>query len=384
MKKIIGHVEYEILDTIAEGGMGTISRALKKGVNGFEKLVAIKMLLNCYSKNKRFIERFIDEAKLVADLVHENIVQIYQLDKYMDEYYFVLEYVDGISLYDFMEFHSMSKTKLPVKLAVFIAANVARALAYAHSRYSHDGKHLNIVHCDVCPHNILLNTEGGVKLTDFGVARAVTVKERRSVSGKLPFMSPEQVNKKKLDFHSDIYSLGVVLFYMLSGGKTCRHLNVSPREILSQARNNYIDWELLPVNLNKELLVILRRMLATEPDERYRSSAKVAKKLEQHISRNAYGPTTVTLAKYMRREMPALFTDKPEPLEAYEKSFAAQDNDVLRTVRIPRPGSVSAKENLGLDKMQKLYKSGTESEKLAKTRLMSDEELLSSGLIKNK
>lgn len=363
MKKIIGYVEYEILETIDEGGMGTIFKALMKGANGFEKIVAIKMLLECYSKDKRFISRFIDEAKLVANLVHENIVQIYQLDKYMDEYYFVLEYVDGINLHDFMEFHRMSKIKLPIKLAVFVAANVARALAYAHSRYGYDGKHLNIIHCDVCSYNILINCEGVVKLTDFGVARAATVKEHGAVSGKLPFMSPEQVNKEPLDFHSDIYSLGIVLFYMLSGGKTCRHLDVNPHEIISQARKNYIDWDLLPNDLNHELLAILHRMLATEPEKRYRNASKVAKKLEQYISRNGYGPNAVSMAKYMRREMPALFTDK-------EGVAKIDESDILTTVRMHV-------DNLELE-------SKTKSGKLAKTRPMSREELSKSGVLKSR
>lgn len=366
MRKIIGHVEYEILEAIDEGGMGTIFKALMKGANGFEKIVAIKMLLDCYSKDKRFISRFIDEAKLVANLVHENIVQIYQLDKYLDEYYFVLEYVDGINLHDFMEFHRMSKTKLPVKLAVFIAANVARALAYAHSRCGYDGKPLNIIHCDVCSYNILINCEGVVKLTDFGVARAATVKEQGAVSGKLPFMSPEQVNKDPLDFHSDIYSLGIVLFYMLSGGKTCRHLDVKPHEIISQARKNYIDWDLLPDDLNQELIVILHRMLATEPEKRYRNASKVAKKLEQYISRNGYGPNSVSMAKYMRREMPALFMDK----EGVAKIDEIDESDVLKTVRMHV-------DNLELE-------SEVKSDKLAKTRPMSREELSKSGVLKSR
>ena len=355
MKKIIGHIEYEILDTIAEGGMGTVFKALLKGANGFEKLVAIKMLLNCYSKDKRFISRFIDEAKLVASLVHENIVQIYQLDKYMNEYYFVLEYVDGINIYDFMEFHRISRTKLPIKLAAFIASNVARALAYAHSRYDSDGTPLNIVHCDVCAHNILINTEGVVKLTDFGVARAVTVKEHRSVSGKLPFMSPEQISKKPLDFHSDIYSLGIVLFYMLSGGKNCRHLDVKPHEIVLQAKNNYIDWGLLPKSLNQELLAILHQMLATNPDERYHSAAEVARKLEQYISRNGYSPTIVSLAQYIHREMPVLFETKQACPEDPEMNIDDSELD-----------------------------SEAESDKLGKTHLMSKEELTKSAVLKSR
>jgi len=366
MRKIIANVEYEILETIAEGGMGTIFKALMKGTNGFEKVVAIKMLLNCYSKDKRFISRFIDEAKLVANLVHENIVQIYQLDKYMNEYYFVLEYVDGVNLYDLMAFLHAAQTKLPVKLAVFIAANIARALAYAHSRCDDDSNALNIIHCDVCSHNIMINTEGVVKLADFGVARAVTVKGQSSVSGKLPFMSPEQVNKKPLDFHSDIYSLGIVLFYMLSGGKSCRHLNVNPHEIISQAQKNYIDWDLLPDNLNQDLLNILHRMLSTEPEKRYSNTSKVAQKLEQYIARNGYGPNAASLAKYMHREMPALFMNSSANKEAH----ATNENDVLKTIHVNIDDSELA--------------SKTKSDKLAKTRLMSKEELTKSAVLRSK
>ena len=362
MKKIIGNVEYKILKIIAEGGMGTVYKAVMKGANGFEKIVAIKTLLKCYSKDKRFISRFIDEAKLVANLIHENIVQIYHLDKYLNEYYFILEYVDGIDLCDFVEFHQRTKTKLPVKLAVFIASSVARALAYAHSRYDEKGNALNIIHCDVCSKNILINTEGVVKLTDFGVARAVTVKERKSVSGKLPFMSPEQVNKKALDFHTDIYSLGIVLFSMLSGGKSCRHLNVNPHEIIVQARENYIDWDLLPKNLNKELLGILRRMLATEPGKRYRDAAHVAKTLELYVSRNGYNPGIVDLSQYMHNEMPALFIDYTE-------------NKIDKTETLKKISS-------SIDDLE--LESKTESDKVAKTRIMSKEELNKSAILKSK
>lgn len=363
MKKIIGQTEYEILELIAEGGMGTVFKALMKGANGFEKLVAIKTLLQCYSKDKRFINRFIDEAKLVANLIHENIVQIYQLDRYMDEYYFVQEYVDGITLYDFIEFHRVAKTRLPVKLAVFIAGSVARALAYAHSRYGSDGKPLNIVHCDVCSHNILINTEGVVKLTDFGVARAVTVKERNSYSGKLPFMSPEQVKKQSLDFRSDIYSLGVVLFNMLSGGKPCRHLNVNPHEIILQAQQNYIDWDLLPENLDEELLAILRCMLATDPDKRYPSTAKTIKKLEEYLLRRGNVPTIVTLAKYMRHEMPALFEGRPEYRQNGGNWTSDGEEDILKTLKIARD-----------------FEFEPEPGGLAKTRPMSEEELVAPGM----
>jgi len=309
MEKLYGNVEYEIIAHIAEGGMGSVCKALAKGLDGFEKVVAIKTLLSCYSDDQKFVDRFIEEAKLVANLVHENIVQIYQLSQYNDQYFFVLEYVDGISLFDFMEFHNKTRTPFPRNLAVFIAARVARGLAYAHSRKDSMGQPMNIVHCDICPHNILITSEGLPKITDFGIARAATICSDDTISGKLPFMSPEQANKAEIDFRSDIYSLGIVLFYMLSG-HTTRRLDVKLREILLQAQENYIDWEKLPRGLDPELQKILRKMLATNPEDRYQNTSELAKDLEYFIYKDGYGPTIVTLANYLREQMPGIFSDQ--------------------------------------------------------------------------
>ncbi len=174
MEKFFSKTNYSVVKKIAEGGMGAVYKAQQKGIAGFEKTVAIKTLLGHVSKNPQFIDRFVFEAKLVANLVHENIVQIYQLDRHKGEYFFILEFVNGISLFSFVDFLIRTKTLLPEKLAVFIASRIARGLAYAHSRCDANGKPLSIVHCDVCPHNIMLTTEGLPKLTDFGIARATS------------------------------------------------------------------------------------------------------------------------------------------------------------------------------------------------------------------
>lgn len=327
-------VEFEIIGKIADGGMGAVYKAHQKGVHGFAKTVAIKTILPELADNREFVDEFISEAMLVANLIHENIVQIYQLGKTHREYYFVLEFVDGISLYDFMTFHERFKTRLPVQLGVFIAARIARGLAYAHTRMDAEGKPMNIVHCDVCPHNILINCEGVPKLTDFGIARASVRKLDRGISGKLPFVSPEQTHTETvLDFRSDIYSLGVVLFFMLAG-KLPRAIDKPMREMVADIRGNCIDWSLLPTEVDGDLRSILQRMMALSVNDRFQSTADLARELEYYIYKDGYGPTIVTLSNYMRKVLPGLF-DNESGVSSQSSAASSGDSTMLdKTTRL--------------------------------------------------
>ncbi len=322
-----GAERYEIIHLIAEGGMGAVYKAKKIGVAGFEKIVAIKVMLDTLAANESRVAEFISEAKLVANLIHENIVQIYQLQRGAQGYYFVIEYVDGIALSDFIDFHRTLGRRIPLPLAVFIAARVARGLAYAHSRRDAGGRPLGIVHCDVCTHNVLINTEGVPKITDFGIARvAADRREGARISGKLAFMSPEQAALEAVDFRSDIYSLGMVLFLMLTG-KPARDLKASASDLLAQARGNQIAWEQLPEDLPPELSLILRRMLAADPADRYGDTAELARDLEYFIYKDGYGPTIVTLADYMRELMPGRFAG------AEQSVIADDDRTIVMTTK---------------------------------------------------
>ena len=311
MKDYNDKYSFEIIDSIAEGGMGAVYKARQIGVEGFEKTVAIKTLREELSKDKTFTSMFIEEAKLVANLVHENIVQIYQLGKKKKMYYFVMEYVEGISLHDFINIHTKTGMHVPVKLAVFIASRIARGLAYAHSRIDSTGEPLNIVHRDICPNNVLINTEGLTKLTDFGIAKArLKVTDLSSaLMGKFPYMSPEQANKEHLDFRSDIYSLGLVLFQLLAG-ETARNLDQPTAGILKDAKKGYVEWSLLPEGLDFHLYELLKKSLSLDPDERYQSTSELARDLEYYIYKDGYGPTIVSLADYMREECPFLYKNE--------------------------------------------------------------------------
>ena len=307
MQEIKGNSHYRIIREIAEGGMGTVYEASQIGVQGFEKRVAIKTLLNELYEDERFIDMFIDEAKLVANLVHENIVQIYQLDKADFGYYIVMELVNGIPLHDLIDSLNSRRKRMPVELAVFITSRIARGLAYAHSRTDVNDDSLNIVHRDVCPNNILITTEGLPKLTDFGIAKArsnIMPANDQCLMGKLMYMPPEQARKKGTDYRGDIYALGIVLLELLSGHKGREGRTES--ETLELAVQGCVDTESLPP-LPEQLLNILFRAIQVDPDDRYQSTDEMCTALEYYIYKDGYGPTIVTLENFLREEFPDLY-----------------------------------------------------------------------------
>jgi len=163
---------YDIVRKIFEGGMGIIYEAEQHGARNFVKRLAIKVVRQSYANNKQFIDNFIGEAKLVADLIHTNIVQTYHLGSTGQLYYIAMELIRGVNLEQFTQQLTDRKRKLPLELAVFIVSRVARGLSYAHAKRDKDGKLLGIVHRDVSFKNIMIAFEGDVKLTDFGIAKA--------------------------------------------------------------------------------------------------------------------------------------------------------------------------------------------------------------------
>ena len=311
MKKSLTEIDginnYRIIREIAEGGMGTVYEASQIGVQGFEKKVAIKTLLSELYEDDRFIDMFIDEAKLVANLVHENIVQIYQLGKADIDYYIVMEFVNGIPLHDLISDLNSQQKLMPVELAVFITSRIARALSYAHSRTDKFRLPLNIVHRDVCPNNILLTTEGLPKLTDFGIAKArnnIMPANDQCLMGKLMYMPPEQALKKGTDHRGDIYALGIVLFELLSGHKGREGRTES--ETLELACQGCVDTDVLP-ELPEGLLDLLFKAIQVDPDDRFQSAEDMCTALEYFIYKDGYGPTILTLEKYLRKEFPNLY-----------------------------------------------------------------------------
>ncbi|MCK5802942.1 MAG: serine/threonine protein kinase [Lentisphaeria bacterium] len=322
---------FDLVRKIASGGMGSVYEAVQYGAFGYQKRVAIKTLLPKLSKNQKFIDMFIGEGKLVATLVHENIVQMYQLAESELGLHIVMEYVHGLAIRDFIGYHAATKVKLPTELAVFIASRIARGLAYAHSRLDENGLPLKIVHRDVCPNNVLITTEGLPKLTDFGIAKAandVIPLSERDLVGKIYYMSPEQARREPVDFRSDMYSLGLLLFELLTTKNPRIRDNGDP---LTNAQDGWLDWDLLPEDLPEELRIILARLLAPEPADRYESSDQVGHNLEYYIYHKGYGPTVVTLESYLREHFTYLSNPKVNAIRAQRCSTEAAQ-EVTHTV----------------------------------------------------
>jgi serine/threonine protein kinase len=284
-----------------------VFRAKRKGVEGFEKVVAVKRILPHLSSNKDFVEMFIAEAKMVASLSHPNIVQIFDLGKIEDTYYIAMEFVEGKDLRTILT-RARTRGTLPgVDLAALIAAKVGAALEYAHRHRDGEGRELRIVHRDVSPQNILISDEGEVKLVDFGIAKAATKASHTdsgSLRGKLLYMSPEQAWGRPLDKRSDLFALGAVFFEILTG-----HLLFSASSEMSILERVREARFLPPSSLNPavpiELEAVVTRLLKKDPEERYQDASELLKELDSYLRRRpavASGDLARFVARLFDRE----------------------------------------------------------------------------------
>lgn len=305
LQTLNNEVPYEMVRKIADGGMGLVYEARQKGAGGFSKSVAIKLIREEYSAIAEFQKNFIGEARLVADLIHTNIVQTYHLGQANNQYFMVMEYVDGVSLEQFLEKHRELNQPIPVEIAVFIISRVARGLAYAHQKCDDQGRLLGIVHRDIGPKNIMLAWEGDVKLTDFGIAKALDLmynEEGKVIAGKDEYLSPEQASYAVTDGRADLFALGIVLTELL----LCKNIFRAPdrldsrRNILTMPIPHFGD---LRVEIDEKLEALIQRLLKRDRDKRFQTSHEVLNELELYLYSDGYGPTNEKLGVYLRELM---------------------------------------------------------------------------------
>jgi serine/threonine protein kinase len=279
--KVCGN--YLLLERIGSGGMAEVFRAKTVGSGGSQRIVAIKKILPVLAEDKRFIAMFVDEARIAVELTHTHIVQIFEFGLTGGEYYIAMEYVHGRDLRQVMKDLAKQGRAVPIPAAAYIATCVSSAIDFAHRKTSLDGQALNIVHRDVSPPNVLLGFDGSVKVVDFGIALAnhrVSDTGGAKLKGKIAYMSPEQARGNKLDRRSDIYSLGTVMFEMLTGelpypgGGNNFALLARVREAdIRQPRQVHPD---IPLGFESVLLKALRR----QPEARYSWASEIADELQ--------------------------------------------------------------------------------------------------------
>jgi serine/threonine protein kinase len=277
---------YELVDRVAIGGMAEVFKAKRAGVQGFEKVVALKRILPHLSDNKEFLDMFVDEAKMVAGLTHPNIVQIFDLGEIDKSYYIAMEYVHGRDLRTIMKRAREKGLRMPLDLGLRVVSQVCAALEYAHRKKDERGRPMEIVHRDVSPQNILLSFEGEVKLVDFGIAKAATKAsstDRGALRGKLLYMSPEQAWGRPIDRRSDVFSLGIVLYEMVTESKPFLGAG-SEISILELVRQCMITpaREVNP-RVPEALDRVIMRALARDPAARYQDAGQMQRSLERFL-----------------------------------------------------------------------------------------------------
>ncbi len=308
---------YRLVRLIAVGGMAEIHLAKTKGIAGFEKYVALKMIHPNFAEDEQFIQMLVDEAKIAVQLTHGNIAQTFDLGRVGETYYITMEYVDGADLYKILRRGSEQDFEMPLDTCAFIAKEMTSALDHAHRKKDHSGKPLGIVHRDVSPQNVLVSYSGEVKLVDFGIAKA-TMKARQTavgvIKGKYYYMSPEQAWGDKIDHRSDIFSAGIVLYEMLTGQML--YLEEDLHKLLDMARKADIAP---PTKLRKgippQLEKIVMHALQKLPADRYQSAGDFASDLERFL--HAYSPVftaskVVAMIKGVLGDPAQIAADEPD------------------------------------------------------------------------
>ena len=258
--------------------MAEVYVAVAQGASGFEKRVAIKRIHPHLSSSREFVAMLVEEAKLSVSLTHRNIAQTFDLDHREDSYFIVMEHVEGYDLGEVLRLLRARGDLPPVPFAAFVVAELCRGLDYAHCKVDERGRNLDLVHRDVSPQNVLLSFAGEVKVADFGIAKTqsrVSDPELGVIKGKYCYMSPEQAWGDPLDFRSDIFSAGIVLWELLVGRML--HEPKRAQVLLDEVRRAQIPPpSVLRPGLTQALDRIVARATAIDPDARFDSAGDFA------------------------------------------------------------------------------------------------------------
>src|SRR6476660_3913984 len=330
LKKPIQFGKYYLLDRINVGGMAEVWRAKAFGVEGFERLLAVKRILPNIAEDEEFITMFIDEAKIAVQLQHANIAQIFDLGEVDDIFFIALEYVNGRDLRSIFDRMRSKGEALPIALACHVMMQVCEGLDYAHNKRDGQGRELHLIHRDISPQNVLIGYDGEIKLIDFGIAKAASKSSKTQagiLKGKFGYMSPEQVRGLAIDRRSDIFSIGICLYELL----TMERLFVGESDFstLEKVRN----VEIMPPStynrkIPEELEQIVLKALAKHPEDRYRTSMDLHDDLQSFMYTSGNFFARKDLSAFMHRMFQDEIAKEASKDEEYRKFDSRRASDL--------------------------------------------------------
>jgi serine/threonine-protein kinase len=297
--------KYRILEKLDSGGMAEIYRGEAESLQGFKKQVAIKRILPHLTKNQKFVAMFLDEARLSLYLNHANIVHVFDIGRSGSTYFIVMEYVDGLNLRALSESIKRQNKRMELSRSIYVMMEICKGLGYAHDMTGPDDKPLGIVHRDVSPPNILLSKMGEVKLVDFGLAKAASQLEQTDpgvVKGKFSYLSPEAASGLEVDYRTDVFACGILLFEMLTGRRLFYgETDYQTVELVRQARVPSLPA--LNPDVPPELDGIVQRALARDPEQRYQHAYEMQDALAQFLFSRSLKVTSRDIAWLVRECM---------------------------------------------------------------------------------
>ena len=276
--------KYRVGRQIASGGMGVVHEALYCPEGGFQRPVAIKRIHPHMAEDAALVQSFRHEAELSARLVHPNIVQVLDFGRVSNTYFFAMEFVDGMSLSTFMKRHRAHGTVLPASVVAHVARQILQGLDFSHAEArGADGLAMRVIHRDMSPPNVLLSTTAEVKISDFGLARALreAVSTRtKTVAGHVGYMAPEQARGESLDPRCDLFGLGVIIWEMLAGARLFLR-DTEATTLLALVSEPVVPIQTLRPDLGPEWDDFLTTALAKEPAKRFSSAKQMLAALDR-------------------------------------------------------------------------------------------------------
>ncbi|HOX45528.1 MAG TPA: serine/threonine-protein kinase [Myxococcota bacterium] len=294
---------YELQRRLARGGMGEIWLAERKGMAGFSKQVVIKTILEDNLEEPGVVQMFLDEGRIAANLHHPNIAQTYDLGEVKSTYYIAMEYVHGHDLRDLLLVHLEKGQLIPLNILLRVTAQVCDGLHYAHHWKTPEGLPAGIVHRDISPQNILVTFDGASKIIDFGIARAMAgaSKTRTGViKGKCAYMSPEQVQAESLDGRSDLFSLGVVMYELITGRRLFKR-DTEMATLEAVIRTSIPPPTKLDPSVPKPVEELVLRALQRSPKKRFQTAQEMQLAVEEVMQATGLLATSAHLSAFMRK-----------------------------------------------------------------------------------